>query len=170
FFSNAYAANPVCSPTRASIMTGKYPSRIGLTNHSGTSGPKGPGHKLTPPKVDGHVPLEDTTLAEALKQAGYTTAHIGKWHLQTHNEKGKAHFPEANGFDINIAGHRMGQPGSYYFPYKSEQHPSTNVPDLDDGKEGDYLTDVLTDKALDFIENHADKPFFLNMWYYTVHT
>lgn len=170
FFSSAYAANPVCSPTRASVLTGKYPSRIGLSNHSGSRGPMGQGHKLTPPEVVGNMPLEDVTLAEALKAAGYTTAHIGKWHLQAHHMKGRAHYPEANGFDLNIAGHKMGQPGDYYFPYTSKQHPSTNVPDMEDGKEGDYLTDALTDKAIKFIEEQGDKPFFLNFWYYTVHT
>lgn len=173
FFTDAYAANPVCSPTRASILTGKYPSRIGLTNHSGARGSMGPNYKLTPPEVVGNMPTEDITLAEALKNAGYTTAHIGKWHLQAHHMKGREHYPEANGFDLNIAGHKMGQPGDYYFPYTSKQHPSTNVPDMEDGKEGDYLTDVLTDKAINFIEDQAgqgEQPFFLNFWYYTVHT
>ncbi len=171
FFSHGYAANPVCSPTRASILTGQYPSRIHMTNHSGSEGPKGKGHKLTPPKVAGHIPLEQTTLAEALKAHGYQTAHIGKWHLTAHHYKGKDYFPEANGFDINIAGHRMGQPGDYYYPYKSEQHPSTNVPDMEDGNPGDYLTDALTDKAIDFVKNASrEQPFFLNFWYYTVHT
>lgn len=170
FFSNAYAANPVCSPTRASILTGKYPSRIGLTNHSGSAGPKGPKYMLTPPPVVGNMPPGDVTLGEALREAGYTAAHIGKWHLQAHHQTDRTHFPQANGFDINIAGHRMGQPGSYYFPYKSEQHPSTNVPDMDDGDDGDYLTDALTDKAIAFIDENRARPFFLNMWYYTVHT
>ena len=64
----------------------------------------------------------------------------------------------------------MGQPGSYYFPYKSERHPSTNVPGLEDGKEGDYLTDALTDRAISFIKDNQDHPFFINFWYYTVHT
>ena len=173
FFTDAYAANPVCSPTRASILTGKYPSRIGLTNHSGSRGPMGEKHKLTPPEVVGNMPPEDITLAEALKSGGYYTAHIGKWHLQAHHMKGREHYPEANGFDLNIAGHKMGQPGDYYFPYKSKQHPSTNVPDMEDGKEDDYLTDALTDKAIRFIEEQGgekQKPFFLNFWYYTVHT
>ena len=173
FFTDAYAANPVCSPTRASVLTGKYPSRIGLTNHSGSRGNMGPAYKLTPPEVVGNMPPEDVTLAEALKAAGYTTAHIGKWHLQAHHMKGREHYPEANGFDLNIAGHKMGQPGSYYFPYESKQHPSTNVPDMEDGRKGDYLTDALTDKAINFIEEQGgrgEQPFFLNFWYYTVHT
>lgn len=169
-FTDAYAANPVCSPTRASILLGKYPSRVGLSNHSGSSGPKGPAHKLTPVPVKGNMPLEDITLAEALKEAGYKTAHIGKWHLQSHYDTSRNHFPEKHGFDLNIAGHRMGQPGDFYFPYKSKQHPSTNVPDMEDGKEGDYLTDKLTDKAIAYIKENKDTPFFLNFWYYTVHT
>jgi arylsulfatase A-like enzyme/lysophospholipase L1-like esterase len=170
YFNDAYAANPVCSPTRASIQTGKYPSRLKITNHSGIRGAMGPQYPLNPPVVEGSMPLEDTTLAEALREAGYTTAHIGKWHLQPHGETGRAHFPEANGFDINIAGHNAGQPGSFYFPYKSDEHAWSNVPDLGDGAEGDYLTDILTDKAIDFITSHRDGPFYLNLWYYTVHT
>jgi len=170
FFSNAYAANPVCSPTRASILTGKVPSRIGVTNHGGTPGPRGPAYRLTSPDVAGNLPPEDLTMAEAFHAAGYRTAHIGKWHLQAHYEKGNANFPEAHGFELNIAGHAIGQPGAYYFPYESEAHPSTNVPDLEDGQEGDYLTDVLTDKAIEYMEAHREEPFFLNLWYYTVHT
>ena len=172
FFSDAYAANPVCSPTRASILTGKYPSRIGLTNHSGYGGPQGPDHQLKPPKIAGNMPPEDVTLAEALQDAGYTTAHIGKWHLQAHHDTSRDHFPEAHGFDQNIAGHRGGHPNSFYYPYKGSTHPAYDVPDLEDGKAGDYLTDVLTDRAIRFIESQAgaDQPFFLNMWYYTVHT
>ena len=170
FFDNAYAANPVCSPTRASVLTGKYPSRIGLTNHSGSSGARGPKYLLEPPAVKGNMPAKDITLAEAFKKHGYATAHVGKWHLQAHHQKGTEHYPENHGFDLNVAGHKMGQPGSFLFPYKSKQNPSTNVPGLGDGKSGDYLTDVLTDQAIDFIEKKKDNPFFLNFWFYTVHT
>ena len=170
FFDNAYAANPVCSPTRASILTGKYPSRIGLTNHSGSAGAKGPQYRLAPPAVKGNMPSEDLTLAEAFKKHGYATAHVGKWHLQAHHQKGNQHYPENHGFDLNVAGHKMGQPGSFLYPYQSKQHPSTNVPGLEDGKPGDYLTDVLTDHAIRFIEDKQDSPFFLNFWFYTVHT
>ena len=170
FFDNAYAANPVCSPTRASVLTGKYPSRIGLTNHSGSSGARGPKYLLEPPAVKGNMPAKDLTVAEAFKKHGYNTAHIGKWHLQAHHQKGTEHYPQNHGFDLNVAGHKMGQPGSFLFPYKSKQHPSTNVPGLANGKPGDYLTDVLTDHAIEFIENQKDNPFFLNFWFYTVHT
>ena len=170
FFDNAYSANPVCSPTRASVLTGKYPSRIGLTNHSGSSGARGPKYILEPPAVKGNMPANDLTLAEAFKKNGYTTAHVGKWHLQAHHQHGTEHYPENHGFDLNVAGHKMGQPGSFLFPYKSKQHPSTNVPGLEDGKPGDYLTDILTDHAINFIEKEKDNPFFLNFWFYTVHT
>ena len=170
FFSDAYAASPVCSPTRASIQSGKYPSRIGMSYLAGVRGPLGPNHMLVPPAVAGNVAQEDTTLAEALKEAGYTTAHIGKWHLHSHRERGRANYPEKHGFDLNIAGQKAGQPGSYYYPYKSEKHPGTNVPDMEEGKEGDYLTDALTDRAIAFIEENKNEPFYLNMWYYTVHT
>ena len=170
FFDNAYAANPVCSPTRASVLTGKYPSRLGISNHSGSRGPKGPKYMLTAPEVEAAIPHSDTTLAEALKSQGYATAHIGKWHLAKHTAKDRSDYPEKHGFDLNIAGHKMGQPGSFHFPYKSKKHPSTNVPDLEDGQDGDYLTDVLTRKAIEFIEAKQDEPFFLNLWYYTVHT
>jgi arylsulfatase A-like enzyme len=170
FFDNAYSANPVCSPTRASVLTGKYPSRIGLTNHSGSAGARGPKYILEPPAVKGNMPAEDLTLAEAFKKHGYATAHVGKWHLQSHHQQGTEHYPENHGFDLNVAGHKMGQPGSFLFPYKSKQHPSTNVPGLEDGKPGDYLTDVLTDHAIHFIEDKMDSPFFLNFWFYTVHT
>ena len=169
-FTDAYAASPVCSPSRASILTGKYPSRINVSYISGTSGPKGKGYKLTPPQPDGFIAFDETSMAEALRVHGYKTVHIGKWHLQNHTDRGTKHFPENHGFDFNIAGFRMGQPGSYYFPFKSEKHPNTNVPGLEDGQEGDYLTDTLTDKAISFIKQNKDQPFFINFWYYTVHT
>jgi arylsulfatase A len=169
-FTDAYAASPVCSPTRASILSGKYPSRIGMSYLAGVRGPCGQSHKLAPPPVVGNIPHEDTTLAEALKAAGYTTAHLGKWHLQGHGEKGTDNFPDKHGFDINIAGQNAGQPGSYHYPYQSKHHPQMDVIGMDDGKKGDYLTDALTSKAIEFVKGHAEKPFFLNLWYYTVHT
>ena len=88
-FDNAYAANPVCSPT-GGVLTGKYPSRIGLTNHSGSSGARGPKYLLEPPAVKGNIPAKDLTVAEAFKKHGYNSAHIGKWHLQAHQERRKA--------------------------------------------------------------------------------
>ena len=140
-----------------------------MTYISVTSGPKGPGYPLIAPNSTGNINPKDVTLAEALRSHGYKTVHIGKWHLQNHTDRGKTHYPEKHGFDLNIAGFRMGQPGSYYFPFKSERHPSTNVPGLENGKNGDYLTDSLTDRAIEFISENKDKPFFINFWYYTVH-
>ncbi|MBD0400781.1 sulfatase [Flammeovirga sp. EKP202] len=169
-FTNAYAASPVCSPTRSSIMTGKYPSRIKMTNHSGIIGPKGPGYKLLAPKPNGSLPLEEYTLAEALRDNGYFTAHVGKWHLQSHHEKGTEHYPEAHGFDVNVAGHNAGQPGSYFFPYQHPEHKWSNVPGLEDGIPEEYLTDRLTTEAISIIKEKREKPFFLNLWFYTVHT
>ena len=155
-FSDAYAASPVCSPTRASIQTGKYPSRINFTRAT-------PTHNL---------PYEETTLAEALKETGYKTAHMGKWHLRLYKEKGDKHLPTEHGFDINIAGHSAGQPASFFYPYKAKarKYEKNNVPHMEDGKEGDYLTDALTTKAIDFMNDHKDQPFYLNLCYYTVHT
>lgn len=169
-FRSAYAASPVCTPTRGSILTGKYPSRINITHVSGTRGSRGPGYKLNGPSNVGSMPEGDVTLAEALKQAGYATAHIGKWHLAAHGDQKRKTYPQGQGFDLNVAGGEAGQPGSYYFPYRSEKYPDFNVPGLDNGKPGDYVTDVLTDRAVRFIEQNAGKPFFLNLWHFAVHT
>ncbi|UCF43700.1 MAG: sulfatase-like hydrolase/transferase [Planctomycetota bacterium] len=149
-FTNAYAASPVCSPTRASIMTGKYPARLGITQWIGAPD--------KPVKYVHNMPTEEPTIAEALRQAGYTTAFIGKWHLGN-----KPYYPEHQGFDINIAGNRKGHPHDGYFsPY--------NLENLDDGPKGEYLTDRLTDECLEFLDENSDKPFLLYLSYYAVHT
>lgn len=158
-FTNAYAGSAICSPTRASIMTGKYPARVGIT-------------RASPQK---NLPFEEVTIAEALKEeGGYKTCHVGKWHLQGHGEKKVVSYPEHHGFDVNIAGHSAGQPATFFYPYKSkgEKYSKNNVPGLDGGKEGEYLTDRLTDEAIKFMKasKAEGKPFYLNMWYYTVHT
>jgi arylsulfatase A-like enzyme len=154
-FINAYAACPVCSPTRASILTGKYPARLRLTDW--IPGHKMPKAKLKGPEFHQELPLDEVTIAEALKDAGYRSASIGKWHL------GKAPFdPEHQGFNVNFAGGYNGHPESYFYPYK--------VPPVPNGRAGEYLTDRLTDEALRFIEENRDRPFFLYLPHYAVHT
>ncbi len=152
-FTDAYAAGPNCSPTRGSILLGKYPARSKLTDWLFNWRRS----KLIPPKYLPQLPFEDTTLAEAFKQAGYTTALVGKWHLGR-----KPSYPENHGFDINIGGTKSGMAASHFYPKWKE-----NVPV--DGKPGDYLADRLTDKSLEFIEAHKDKPFFLYFAHYSVH-
>jgi arylsulfatase A-like enzyme len=153
-FTDAYAASPVCSPTRASIMTGKYPARLGITNWIG-------GHavgRLCDVPSFSFLPQNEYTLARALRDAGYATWHVGKWHLG-----GREFWPERHGFDVNIGGCEWGRPMYGYFsPY--------HCPALEDGPPGEYLTDRLTDEAVRLIETAGDRPFFLNFWPYAVHT
>jgi arylsulfatase A len=164
-FTQAYASCAVCSPTRAAILTGKSPARLRITDWiSGEGAPKDSKFRL--PNWQQHLPLEETTLAEALKQLGYRTAHIGKWHLG-----GPEFYPEHQGFDINIAGGDIGHPASYFWPYGAT-NASHRVPGLAErgGKAGDYLTDQLTGEALHFIEANKDRPFYLGLSHYAVHS
>ena len=156
-FTNAYSASPVCSPTRASIMTGKHPSRVNITDWIPGNDPKDK-PLLGPQDLDG-IPHEEITIAEELKSSGYNTFYIGKWHLGSEGS-----YPEDHGFDINIGGFEKGSPmGGYYSPYKN--------PKLSDGPEGEYLTDRLTNEALGLINNRdARKPFALFLSFYNVHT
>ncbi|KPJ91027.1 MAG: hypothetical protein AMS18_09500 [Gemmatimonas sp. SG8_17] len=160
-FTQFYAASPVCSPTRASIMTGKHPARLHLTDWIGGE-QKG---KLLPADYVRELPLEEVTIGEAFKGAGYRTAFIGKWPLGS-----EPYHPEFQGFDVNIAGHGAGQPGSYFYPYTNERLPWSNVPDLETGEPSEYLTDRLTDEALSFITENRDRPFLLIVSHYAVHT
>jgi arylsulfatase A-like enzyme len=158
-FTDAYAACPVCSPTRASILTGKYPATVGVTDWIDWGFGIHPcrGILVDVPYVD-HMPLEEKSLAVALKEGGYHTWHVGKWHLG-----GNQYLPENHGFDVNVGGCHWGSPMNGYFsPY--------DIPALTNGPEGEYLTDRLTDEAIRLIEGNDDKPFFLNLWYYSVHT
>ena len=154
-FTDAYAACPVCSPTRASIMTGKYPARLHLTDW--ISGHRKPYAKLAVPKWTMHLPLEEVTLAEAFKEVGYATGFVGKWHLGN-----QEYYPEHQGFDANIGGYHRGQPPSYFAPYK--------IPTMDEGPKGEYLTDRHTDDSIRFIEANRNKPFLLYLSHYAVHT
>lgn len=161
-FTDGYAACTVCSPTRASVMTGKYPARLHLTDW--IKGQNRPQAKMVIPDWTMYLDLEETTIAELLKSQGYKTCHVGKWHLGD-----EPYWPEYQGFDENVGGTDSGSPrGGYHLPngiYK-------------DARKGEYLTDRLTDDAIAFIEASVDanfdaekdEPFFLNFDYYTVHT
>ena len=171
-FSDAYAACAVCSPTRAAILTGKYPARLMLTQWL----PAGRWNAKTDRMCEGRfvrsLPLEENTLAESLREARYATWHIGKWHL------GGAPFslPRHHGFDVNLAGDEHGAPGNYFHPFKgSWRIPTTShkasKQAYEGGKPGDYLTDVLSAAATDLIRGHPrDQPFFLYFPFYNVHT
>ena len=153
-FTDAYASASNCAPSRAGLMSGQYSPRTGIYTVGSSKRGKSKDRKLIP--VPNITTLHDSvvTLAETLKNAGYTTASMGKWHL--------GEDPRTQGFDINIGGTHAGHPKSYFSPYKNKN--------LKDGPEGEYLTDRLTDEGIAFIKNNKNKPFFLYMTYYTVHT
>jgi len=164
-FTEAYAASPVCTPTRASILTGRHPARLKMTIWREAAGSRG-NRRLLEPVVRDSLPLSERTLAEILKDHGYYTAHIGKWHL------GRAEsYPQAHGFDINVGGTLWGAPQSFFYPFRGDQYYRDwrYVPDLEPSKEGDYLTDRLTDRAIEIMRRVHDRPFFLNLWYHAVH-
>ena len=158
-FTDAYASCPVCSPTRASILSGRYPARIGVTNYIDWGGRGHPsrGRLVDAPYTD-HLPLEEFTLASALRRGGYRTYHVGKWHLG-----GEPYWPERHGFDVNVGGSEWGAPlNGYFSPW--------DMPNLPNGTDGEYLTDRLTDEAIRLIRTNGDRPFFLHLSHYAVHT
>ncbi|NRB28472.1 MAG: sulfatase, partial [Roseibacillus sp.] len=170
-FTDAYAACAVCTPTRASIMTGKYPARNMMTQWLPAGRWSASGHRMREGRFLRGLPLEEVTLAEALREAGYRTLHVGKWHL------GGPPFslPAQHGFEVNVGGSEHGAPGSYFYPYKgSWKIPTTEERvqkiTLPDGREGEYLTDRLTDEALALIEKSKEKPFFLYLALPAPHT
>jgi len=162
-FTDAYAACPVCSPTRAALVTGKWPQRTGVTDYIGA--PSTPDQwkrntKLLPAPYADRLALEEVTFAEALKEAGYATFFAGKWHLGP-----EGWWPEDQGFDVNRGGIDRGGPygGKKYFsPYGN--------PRLEDGPEGEHLPDRLAAEAGKFIEAHRDRPFLVYFPFYDVHT
>ncbi|MFT7620013.1 MAG: arylsulfatase A [Planctomycetota bacterium] len=160
-FTQFYSASPVCSPTRASLMTGKHPARLDLTNWIGG----GQNGILQQASYVRQLEHRELTMGEAFKSCGYATGYIGKWHLGK-----KSHLPETQGFDWTFAVNEAGQPGSYFPPYENSSWAITNVPDLQDDPKGTYLTDRLTDAALAFIDERKKKPFFLVLSHYAVHT
>ena len=157
-FTQGYAACPVCSPTRASILTGKHPVRVDITDWIPGQG-NNARNKLLHPKDRDNLAHSEVTIAEALKEHGYQTFFAGKWHLGD-----KGHWPEEQGFDVNIGGHHRGSPpGGYYAPWKN--------PALTALKSGEYLTERLTDESIKFLEERdKDKPFLIYLSYYNIHT
>lgn len=149
-FTDAYATAPVCSPTRASILTGKYPARLGITDF--IPGHQRPWAKLRVPPNLHQLPLEEVTIAEALKRAGYVSASFGKWHLG-----GRKFFPDRQGFDTWVV-----TSGGHFYPH-FKTTPKMKI------HQGAYLADVLTDWAEAFIEQNRSRPFFLYLAHYAVH-
>jgi len=182
-FTNGYAACAVCSPTRAAVMTGRYPARVGVTDWIRARFQGGRARKPGEPEYVGGrnskvlcprnpiwMEREEVTIAEALKPAGYVSCHIGKWHLGTDD-----YYPTRQGFDYNIGGCDYGQPPSYFDPYRNRRL-TEGIPTLKPRREGEYLTDRESDEAAAFIRKHAStgsaqaRPFFLYMAHYAVHT
>jgi arylsulfatase A-like enzyme len=160
-FTDFYAACPVCSPTRVSILTGRYPQRVNVTDW--IPGRKDmPDQRLKQPKIRNELPLEEVTISQALKERGYVTAIMGKWHLG-----GKGFEPTKFGFDVNVGGDETGTPRSYFAPFANK---TGQMPGLEKAEEGEYLTDRLAAEAEKFIEANRDKPFFLYLPHYAVHT
>ncbi len=177
-FTDGYAACAVCSPTRAALMTGRHPHRLGITDWiraefqlGGRQGPNSdkPGYHdaglnyLTPIN-NSFLPHKELTVAELVKSKGYATCFIGKWHLG-----GKGYLPTDQGFDENFGGWDYGQPPSYFDPYTNKRL-SEGIPTLKPREKGEYLTDREADEAVGFIKRNQDKPFFLYLSHYTVHT
>ncbi len=167
-FTQAYSSSPYCSPSRSAIMTGRYPARLKLTDYIPGNGKSG---KFLPAEMKMELPLEEVTIAEVLKGAGYATWHVGKWHLGD-----VGFYPQNQGFNVNIAGHAGGLPPSYFWPYGMDKKPdpknyhSRGVPGLEDGKPGEHLCDRLTSEAMKLIEHRKpDQPFFLYLPFYDVH-
>lgn len=168
-FTDAYAAAPVCTPTRAAMMTGKSPARLAITNHA-------PGHRpgfvpkgqdLAEAETLTYLPLGEVTIAERLKNAGYATGFIGKWHL-SHRKGADANGPwepqlrpEHQGFNLNIGGCDRGGPPSFFEPY--------GIPNIPPRRKGDYLPERLADECISFLRTNQAKPFFLCWWDYSVH-
>jgi arylsulfatase A len=167
-FTQAYSGAPVCSPSRVALLTGRCPGSVGFTGHITATGKhryKEHG-RIIPPDDYLYLPYRETTLAEALQSKGYVSASIGKWHLGPED-----YFPEKQGFDTNIGGYEQGSPPTYFDPYASPSSRwNPRILNLPPRKTGEYLTDRLTDEAIRFMKHNRERPFFLYMTHYAVHT
>ncbi len=167
-FTNAYSPSPVCTPTRASLLTGKHPARLGITIwHEGAKS-QPTNLPLLPAPSEPNLPQSEITLAETLRDSGYSTALIGKWHLGD-----AGHYPETQGFDINIGGTFWGAPPTYFAPYRGLFNRELRyVPGLNPAPSGEYLTDRLTTESLGVIDKFSARrqPFFLYLAHHTPHT
>ena len=147
-FTDAYAASPICGPSRAAIMTGKFPSRTGFTDN----------HVSREKKLKQFMKLEEFTLAEAFKAGGYQTGFVGKWHLSGGDA---SRLPADQGFDVNLGSIRSGK--KFFSPY--------GMADLEDGPKGEYLPDRLTSEAMRIMDDFAKKeqPWLMYLSFYAVH-
>lgn len=160
-----YAASSLCSPARAAIMTGRAPARVGLTNYI-------PGNamgRMLGAPYHFHLPQSERTVATALREAGYHTWHVGKWHL---GGAADGSLPTDHGFDVNIGGDHHGGlyhfPGAHFGPFVGRD--GARLPGLEDTREGEYMADRLTDEAIALIRGRGEKrPFFLHLSHYAVH-
>lgn len=166
-FTHAYAPSPVCSPTRAAILTGKAPARLHITVWSEAAGHGPEDRKLIEGQSLANLPRSETTLAASLQRAGYLTALVGKWHLGDAD-----HAPEAHGFDVNIGGTHWGAPNTFFWPYRGEGRfgDFRYIPHLEFGKTGEYLTDRLTQEAIRVIDHAKQRPFLLCLAHHAPHT
>ncbi len=172
-YTNGYAACNVCSPTRAAILTGKYPARLLLTQWLPSGRWSAKKNRMREGRYLSNLPLEEFTIAEALRDAGYQTAFMGKWHLGTETY----YYPEHQGFDVNVAGRDYGAPGDYFYPFEgSWTIPTTGKKLVKEsplsGKPGDYLPDRLAEEAEAYVRRASsdDAPFFLMLSHYAVHS
>jgi arylsulfatase A len=167
-FTNAYAASPVCSPTRGALITGLAPARLHITQHGKDGASFWPAARtIQPPAAEHVLPHRRLTIAERLKQAGYTNGFFGKWHLsgehdaQAPTASGRGFWPDHQGFDINIGGCGFGGPPTYFDPYR--------IPSIEPRQAGEYLTDRLADETVAFMQTHHASPMFVCLWTYNVH-
>jgi len=163
-FTSAYAAAPVCSPTRAAVLTGQAPARLHMTSHlPGNFFPMD--NRPQPADMVPAIGPKHVTIAERLKEVGYANAFLGKWHIApSAGKQGRVadeHSPLNQGFDINIGGASYGGPPSFFSPYR--------IATLPDGEPGEYLPDRLVDETIGFIRENKSKPWMVHLWFYTVH-